>query len=69
MFLRDISDQSPRQRLIFIVRDILNTLFVLAVVAGIACYLLASKQTGLYILLGAVPVKLAEAAIRMLRIE
>lgn len=68
-FRRDLSEETVRSRRIFFVRNTLNTLFILGVVVGVAVYLAADKQTGVYILLAAVPVKLAESAIRMLRIQ
>ena len=53
---------------IFVVRQLLNVAFILAALAGMACYIWGDKQVGIYIALGAMILKMTESAIRMMKL-
>lgn len=48
-------------------RNILNVIFMLGAIVGVVYYAFADRQTGTYIILGAIVVKIAESAFRILR--
>lgn len=50
------------------VRNILNIVFMIVAIVGVTYYFVADKQTGTYIILGAMVFKIAESAIRLLRL-
>lgn len=49
------------------IRNILNIIFMLLAVVGMAFYLLSDRTTGIYIILIAMCFKIAESSLRMLR--
>ncbi len=56
----------PDNGILFMLRNILNIIFMIGAVAGVICYLYADKQTGIIIIMCAMVVKFAESAIRFL---
>lgn len=57
-----------RQRIVMIIRNVLNIIFMAGALVGVVVYACGSKEIGMYIVLGAIPFKIAEAAIRMLKV-
>ncbi len=53
---------------IFVIRQCLNVLFILTALAGMACYVWVDQQTGIFVVLGAMILKMAESAIRMMKL-
>lgn len=45
-------------------RNLLNIIFMLGAIAGVIVYLCVSQQTGIYIALAAIVVKMVESGIR-----
>ena len=54
--------------MILIIRNALNIIFILTAIVGIIVYMSSDKETGMYIMLAAIPFKITESAIRLLRI-
>lgn len=52
---------------IFWIRQGLNVAFMLGAIAGVACFLWGDRQTGLYIVMVAMVVKMAESALRIMK--
>lgn len=55
-----------RNRKVFIIRNVLNLLFVIAGIVGIVVYLKYDREIGTYIIMGAFVLKFAESAIRLI---
>lgn len=53
---------------LFWLRNLLNILFILTAIAGVAVYLLESKTTGTYIVLGAMGIKIIETSLRIMKL-
>ncbi len=51
---------------LFVLRNVLNTLFMIGALAGVVCYLAYSKTIGTYIVIGSLPLKFVEAALRLI---
>ncbi|WP_104369064.1 hypothetical protein [Prevotella sp. MGM1] len=58
----------PQKNMILIIRNALNIIFMLTAIVGIIIYMSSDKETGMYIMLAAIPFKITESAIRLLRI-
>lgn len=54
--------------LILKIRNVLNIIFMLGCVIGMIFYFKNDRDTGLYIIMVAVPFKIAESAIRLFKI-
>ncbi len=52
-----------------LLRNILNTIFVIGAAAGMATYYWGSKETGTYIIIGAMAFKFIEVVVRLLKLE
>ncbi|MGN1264178.1 MAG: hypothetical protein ACI4TW_09070 [Prevotella sp.] len=52
---------------LLMVRNIMNVIFMIGAIVGVIFYLSYDKITGTYIILGAMAVKIAESALRLLR--
>lgn len=52
---------------IFWIRQVLNIAFMLGAIAGVVCFLWGDRQTGLYIVMVAMVVKMGESALRILK--
>lgn len=48
-------------------RNVLNVIFMLGAIVGVFFYVSADKETGTYIILGAMVFKIAESSLRLLR--
>ncbi len=57
----------PKGRL-FALRNVLNTLFIFGALAGVICYVAYDRSLGTYIVIGSLPLKFIEAALRLIRI-
>lgn len=68
----DTGNRESRHRrdsnLILKIRNALNIIFMLTAVAGVIVYMSSDKETGMFIVLAAIPFKITESAIRLLRI-
>lgn len=60
--------EDDRGRKVLLVRNALNIIFMLGAVIGIAVYVFSDHVTGMYVIVAAIPFKIAEAVIRMLKI-
>ncbi len=49
-------------------RNVLNTLFIFGALAGVICYVAYDRSLGTYIVIGSLPLKFIEAALRLIRI-
>lgn len=54
--------------LILKIRNVLNIIFMLTAIVGVIVYISSNKETGMFIVLTAIPFKITESAIRLLRI-
>lgn len=52
-----------------ILRNILNTIFVIGAAAGMATYYWGNKETGTYIIIVAMAFKFIEVVVRLLKLE
>lgn len=52
-----------------LLRNILNTIFVIGAAVGMATYYWGSKETGTYIIIGAMAFKFIEVTVRLLKLE
>lgn len=57
-----------KKYMILTIRNALNIIFMLTAIVGIIVYMSSDKETGMYIMLAAIPFKITESAIRLLRI-
>lgn len=53
---------------LFWLRNLLNILFIVTAIAGVAVYLLQDKTTGTYIVLGAMGIKIIETSLRIMKL-
>ena len=61
------SRQKAKDRL-FVLRNVLNTVFVLGALVGVVCYVAYDRTVGTYIVIGSLPLKFIEAALRLIKI-
>ncbi len=54
---------------LFALRNVLNTVFVLGALAGVICYVAYDRTVGTYIVIGSLPLKFIEAALRLIKIR
>lgn len=59
---------TKRETILLRIRNVLNLIFMVGAIVGVIYYVSADKQTGIYIILGAMVFKIMESAIRILRI-
>ncbi len=52
-----------------LLRNILNTIFIIGALAGMATYYWGNKDTGTYIILAAMTFKFIEVTVRLLKLE
>jgi len=52
---------------IFWVRQVLDVIFIIGAIAGVISFVWGDRQTGLYIVMVAMVVKMAESALRIMR--
>ena len=53
---------------VFNIFILLNILFIVTAIAGVAVYLLQDKTTGTYIVLGAMGIKIIETSLRIMKL-
>lgn len=58
----------PERGRMFVVRNVLNILFMLGAIVGVVVILKFDNDTGLYIIGGAMALKFAESALRILKL-
>lgn len=66
MEIKSRRDEDSLKRKYFVVRNILNTLFVIGAIVGMAIYFLHSEETGTYVILSSMVLKMAECCFRFL---
>lgn len=52
-----------------LIRNILNTIFIIGAAAGMALFYWGNKETATYIIFGAMAFKFIEVVVRLLKIE
>lgn len=52
---------------LFAIRNVLNTLFIFVALVGVVCYIAYDRTVGTYIVIGSLPLKFIEAALRLIR--
>ena len=52
-----------------LIRNILNTIFIIGALIGMAVFSLGHKETGTYIILAAMGFKFIEVVVRLLKLE
>ncbi|MBR6121500.1 MAG: hypothetical protein IKQ05_03805 [Prevotella sp.] len=59
--------ENDERDMMFWTRQVLNIIFMLAAIIGVICYVWGDKRTGIFVVLGAMVVKMAESTLRMLK--
>lgn len=57
----------PRSKM-FVVRNVLNTIFIIGAVAGIVLTLKGERIAGMYVICGSMVLKFVESALRLLKL-
>ena len=52
-----------------LLRNILNTIFIIGAAVGMALFYWGNKETGTYIIIGAMAFKFIEVVVRLLKLE
>jgi hypothetical protein len=52
-----------------LLRNILNTIFIIGAIIGMSLFYLGHKETGSYIIFGAMAFKFIEVVVRLLKLE
>lgn len=52
-----------------LLRNILNTIFVIGVAVGMILYYMGQRETGTYIIIGSMAFKFIEVVVRLLKLE
>ena len=52
-----------------LLRNILNTIFIIGALIGMALFYMGHKETGTYIIIGAMAFKFIEVVVRLLKLE
>ena len=52
---------------LFALRNVLNIVFVFVALVGVICYVAYDRTIGTYIMIGSLPLKFIEAALRLIR--
>lgn len=52
---------------LFALRNVLNTLFIFGALVGVICNVAYDRSLGTYIVIGSLPLKFIEAALRLIR--
>ena len=66
MEIRSRRDENSMKEKFFLIRNILNTIFIIGAVVGVSLYFFYSNTIGTYIILGAMIFKMAECCFRFL---
>jgi len=57
-----------KENRMLMVRNIINTLFMVCAIIGVVFYLKVNRETGIYIICGSMVLKFVESAIRLLKL-
>ncbi len=52
---------------LFALRNVLNIVFIFVALVGVVCYVAYDRTVGTYIVIGSLPLKFIEAALRLIR--
>ncbi len=66
MEIKSRRNEDSLKRKYFIIRNILNTIFLIGAVAGVLIYYFHSNELGTYVILGSMIFKMAECCFRFL---
>lgn len=66
MEIKSRRDEDSLKQKYYIIRNILNTIFVIGAIVGVALYFFKSETTGTYVILGSMIFKMAECCFRFL---
>lgn len=66
MEIKSRRDEESMRRRYFLIRNVLNTIFVIGAVIGVALYFFYSETIGTYVILGSMIFKMAECCFRFL---
>lgn len=59
--------KTKRQLRLFKIRNVLNILFMVIAIVGVAIYFLSSHNVGIYVILAACVLKFVECSLRLIR--
>ncbi|MCQ2255101.1 MAG: hypothetical protein MJZ29_06350 [Bacteroidaceae bacterium] len=66
MEIKSRRDEESLRKKYFVIRNVLNTIFVVGAIIGVALYIFKSETTGTYVILGSMVFKMAECCFRFL---
>lgn len=66
MEIKSRRDEESMRRRYFLIRNVLNTIFVIGAVIGVSLYFFYSETIGTYVILGSMIFKMAECCFRFL---
>ena len=66
MEIKSRRDEDSLKEKYYLIRNILNTIFILGAIVGVALYFLYSETTGTYVILASMIFKMAECCFRFL---
>ncbi|MCQ2244715.1 MAG: hypothetical protein MJZ32_10720 [Bacteroidaceae bacterium] len=66
MEIRSRRDEDSMKQKFFLIRNILNTIFIIGAIVGVLLYFFYSNTIGTYVILGAMIFKMAECCFRFL---
>lgn len=66
MEIKSRRDEESLRRKYYVIRNILNTIFVIGAIIGVLIYYLHSNTLGTYVILGSMIFKMAECCFRFL---
>ncbi len=66
MEIKSRRDEESLRRKYYIIRNILNTIFLIGAIAGVLLYYFYSQTIGTYVILGSMIFKMAECCFRFL---
>lgn len=66
MEIKSRRDEESLRKKYYIIRNILNTIFLIGAIVGMLLYFFYSEQVGTYVILGSMIFKMAECCFRFL---
>ncbi len=66
MEIKSRRDEESLRKKYYIIRNILNTIFIIGAIVGVLLYYFYSQTTGTYVILGSMIFKMAECCFRFL---
>ncbi|MCF0202421.1 MAG: hypothetical protein HUK08_03555 [Bacteroidaceae bacterium] len=67
MEIKSRRDEQSLKDKYFLIRNILNTVFIIGAVVGVALYFLYSNEVGTYVILASMVFKMAECCFRFIK--